>query len=368
MTHRGRQRVRRRRRRGRRWPRSPGSCWTSWRSTRWPSCRCCWSTSTYDDRAARAVDGRDRARPTCSPSRWTSWTPPAPDDPEPGPALLGDVVLCPAVARPPGPRRRPLAGRRAACCWPPTASCTCSATTTRSRTRSGRCSALQQQLLDGWRSSPRRPVTGAPAVADPVGAVGTDERAAAIDPAGDRDLSGPARRPVRRAGRRAAAGLAGPGRGDAPRGRPARRGALRAGARRPGPARRLLLLLRIVCETAGHGAGRAVVLHGLWRTGSASRAHRRRRHDGRQLRAGRRRAAHARPAARLRASRCASAGLVAAARPGARPARLAADPASATRSPPAAASATARSPPRSSCASWSTWPRSAAWSRPASGT
>ena len=61
----------------------------------------------------------------------------------------------------------------------------------------------------------------------------------------------------------------------------------------------LLLLLRIVCEIVGDGAGhrrRSYDLWGSWRT----RADRRRRHDRRQLRAGRRRPAHARPPARLR--------------------------------------------------------------------
>ena len=44
--HRGQQRVRRRRSTETRSPRSPGSCSTGCASTRWPSCRCCWSTPT----------------------------------------------------------------------------------------------------------------------------------------------------------------------------------------------------------------------------------------------------------------------------------------------------------------------------------
>ena len=54
------------------------------------------------------LDGRRRARPTCSPSRWTR----AAIDPGPGeaaggePALLGDIVLCPEVAGQAG-RARP---------------------------------------------------------------------------------------------------------------------------------------------------------------------------------------------------------------------------------------------------------------------
>ena len=64
-----------------------------------------------DRRAQRAVHGRRRARPTCSRSRSTptsAWAvpdagTPGPDraDPDPDdiPLLLGDVVVCPAVAR-----------------------------------------------------------------------------------------------------------------------------------------------------------------------------------------------------------------------------------------------------------------------------
>ena len=52
------------------------------------------------------------ARPTCWPSRWTSWTTARGPGraPEPGPTLLGDVVLCPAVAAAAGRAGRPLAG------------------------------------------------------------------------------------------------------------------------------------------------------------------------------------------------------------------------------------------------------------------
>ena len=112
-----------------------------------------------DDRAARAAGWTSPARPTCSPSRWTSWTPAdaGPDERRARrPALLGDVVLCPAVAAeqaaPAGHSRR----RRAAPAAPCTACCTCSATTTPSRTRSGRCSGCRPSCSTGWRARRER--------------------------------------------------------------------------------------------------------------------------------------------------------------------------------------------------------------------
>ena len=94
--HRGRQRVRDRGRRGRARRGRPASCSARWASTRWPSCRCCGRRRVMAS-CTSAGWGR-RGRPTSSPSRWTSWTPAVPTTPDPGPALLGDVVLCPAVA------------------------------------------------------------------------------------------------------------------------------------------------------------------------------------------------------------------------------------------------------------------------------
>ena len=57
-------------------------------------------------RAQRAVDGARRARPTCWPSRWTSCGPGLVNE-EPEEGVLGDLVLCPAVAAASRPRRAP---------------------------------------------------------------------------------------------------------------------------------------------------------------------------------------------------------------------------------------------------------------------
>ena len=68
------------------------------------------------------------------------------------PALLGDIVLCPEVAA----KQAATAGHSpptSCTCSPCTGCCTCSATTTPSRRRSGRCSALQARLLASWRST-----------------------------------------------------------------------------------------------------------------------------------------------------------------------------------------------------------------------
>ena len=65
-----------------------------------------------------------------------------PDDTGRGPALLGDVVLCPAVATG-RPTRRGTASTTNCTCSPSTASCTCSATTTPNRPRRRRCSGCR---------------------------------------------------------------------------------------------------------------------------------------------------------------------------------------------------------------------------------
>ena len=63
------------------------------------------------------------------------------DDEEPPAGLLGDIVLCPAVTARQAREHGRTAGRpRRSTCWC-TACCTCSATTTPSRTRRPRCSA-----------------------------------------------------------------------------------------------------------------------------------------------------------------------------------------------------------------------------------
>ncbi len=89
-----------------------------------------------------------------------------PDDPEPGPALLGDVVLCPAVAI----RQARAAGH--------TMDDELVLLATHGvlhllgydhmePDEEKEMFGLQQQLLDGWRSAPREPVTGAPAGREP---------------------------------------------------------------------------------------------------------------------------------------------------------------------------------------------------------
>jgi probable rRNA maturation factor len=85
-----------------------------------------------------------------------------PDDPDPGPALLGDVVLCPSVAI----RQARAAGH--------TMDDELVLLATHGvlhllgydhmePDEEKEMFALQQKLLDGWRSAPREPVTGAPA-------------------------------------------------------------------------------------------------------------------------------------------------------------------------------------------------------------
>ena len=119
-----------------------------------------WSTATRSTELQRAVDGRRPARPTCWPSRWTSCAPARSTRTPEEPALLGDVVLCPEVAA-----TQARAGRATAALdeLAPadrrTGSCTCSATTTPSPTRTGRCSRLQdaapRRLACPARRSPR---------------------------------------------------------------------------------------------------------------------------------------------------------------------------------------------------------------------
>jgi probable rRNA maturation factor len=89
-----------------------------------------------------------------------------PDDPEPGPALLGDVVLCPSVAI----RQARAAGH--------TMDDELVLLATHGvlhllgydhmePDEEKEMFGLQQKLLDGWRSAPREPVTGAPAGREP---------------------------------------------------------------------------------------------------------------------------------------------------------------------------------------------------------
>ena len=59
---------------------------------------------------------------------------------EPEEGMLGDLVLCPAVAERQARDRRPRAPRPRSSCSPCTASCTCSATTTPSPRSTRRCS------------------------------------------------------------------------------------------------------------------------------------------------------------------------------------------------------------------------------------
>ena len=87
-----------------------------------------WMDVPGPDRRAGVPDGR-AATPAGRP-----------DAPEPEPALLGDIVLCPEVAAKQAATAGHSHGRRAARCSPCTACCTCSATTTPSPTRSARCS------------------------------------------------------------------------------------------------------------------------------------------------------------------------------------------------------------------------------------
>jgi probable rRNA maturation factor len=85
-----------------------------------------------------------------------------PDDPEPGPALLGDVVLCPSVAV----RQARAAGHSM------DDELVLLAThgvlhllgyDHMEPEEEKEMFGLQQTLIDGWRSAPREPVTGEPA-------------------------------------------------------------------------------------------------------------------------------------------------------------------------------------------------------------
>ena len=89
-----------------------------------------------------------------------------PDDPDPGPALLGDVVLCPAVAV----RQARAAGHSM------DDELVLLAThgvlhllgyDHMEPDEEKEMFGLQQKLLDGWRSAPRQPVTGEPATREP---------------------------------------------------------------------------------------------------------------------------------------------------------------------------------------------------------
>ena len=84
--------------------------------------------------------------------RWpdAGTTGPDRDDPEPGdlPLLLGDVVVCPAVAAAPGARRTPAPTTTSWRCWWCTACSTCSATTTPSPRRPRSMQARERELLD----------------------------------------------------------------------------------------------------------------------------------------------------------------------------------------------------------------------------
>ena len=89
-----------------------------------------------------------------------------PDDPEPGPALLGDVVLCPAVAV----RQARAAGHSM------DDELVLLAThgvlhllgyDHMEPEEEKEMFGLQQKLLEGWKAAPREPVTGAPATREP---------------------------------------------------------------------------------------------------------------------------------------------------------------------------------------------------------
>jgi probable rRNA maturation factor len=90
-----------------------------------------------------------------------------PDDPDPGPALLGDVVLCPAVAV----RQARAAGHSMA------DELLLLAThgvlhllgyDHMEPDEEKEMFGLQSSLLEGWRSVPREPVTGEPVDGEPV--------------------------------------------------------------------------------------------------------------------------------------------------------------------------------------------------------
>ena len=117
-----------------------------------------------DRRAQRAVPRRRPARPTCSRSRSTTSSCPAGRQPDQGgrgpghagrarairPTLLGDVVVCPAVAA----ARRPSAAcppTTSSRCSSSTACCTCSTTTTPSRARGATMRRREQELLARFR-------------------------------------------------------------------------------------------------------------------------------------------------------------------------------------------------------------------------
>ena len=118
-----------------------------------------WSTSD-DHRPSSTSSGWTKpARPTSSPSRWTSCGPRLRQRGARGAALLGDLVLCPRGRRASRPRTRGPAGTRpptSSTCSPCTASCTCSATTTPSPRSTRRCSACRP----GCSPSGRRAQSG----------------------------------------------------------------------------------------------------------------------------------------------------------------------------------------------------------------
>jgi probable rRNA maturation factor len=89
-----------------------------------------------------------------------------PDDPEPGPALLGDVVLCPSVAV----RQARAAGHTMDEELVLLATHGVLHILGYDHMEPGEekeMFALQAKLLDSWRSTPRQPVTGEPADREP---------------------------------------------------------------------------------------------------------------------------------------------------------------------------------------------------------
>ena len=82
-----------------------------------PAAELCVTAVTLDAMSELHERWMDEPGPTdVMASRWTSWprSPAARTPPTSGPALLGDVVLCPEFAKDPGPDGRAHAGRRAA--------------------------------------------------------------------------------------------------------------------------------------------------------------------------------------------------------------------------------------------------------------
>ncbi len=296
-----------------------------------------------DDRAAREVDGRARARPTCWPSRWTSCAP----------------GTCPAAPRTPRSIRRCSA---TSCCARPWRR--------RQAKEAGHATedelhllcthgilhllgydhaepeehkemfGLQAELLASWRRAARSPRHDHDDLADHPGR-GAGRGRRVCSPA-------PRRRWPGSPGYGSTSSSARSGR----RGAQARRGRRRPAAL-PQPPAAAPGELR-----AGRHGDRRGGLHDLrWVTSWRAYATAAAAHDRGELRRGRRDAAHARPPARRpggagRRRDDPSAGARA------RPAAASCSSCSATRSRPARASVRGRSPPRPSCATSSTSPSS----------